>query len=77
MTYTWSIKAIKHWQDGTWDALLHIENTNGWRGFERAISTDGFHWRFKSGGEVNKDLQQLLTESMGDMLTHGMRYVVF
>lgn len=77
MTYEWSIRAIKHWPDGSWDALLCWENQNRWSGIDRVVSTDGFNWTEKNGGKVEAHVQQMLAEAIGDMETHGIRYVVF
>jgi hypothetical protein len=73
----WTIKSIKHWEDDTWDALLCVSRRNGWSGYDRVISTDGFNWRGKRGEVVEDRVQQMLTEAVGDMVTHGIRVVVF
>jgi len=73
---TWSIKSIKHWQDGTWDALV-VSVQQGRDTYDRVLSTDAFNWRTKSGAAVVDYLQDGLTRAAGDMTALGARVVVF
>ena len=72
----WSIKSIKHWPDGTWDALL-IKGDGPMRTYQRVVSEDGFRWRNKYNAKVHIDVQSMLTEAIGAMLDGGITYVVF
>ena len=71
----WSIKSIKHWPDGTWDALLLKEHA-GTRSYQRFISSDGFHWRSKYNVTAPDDVQDMLTTAMGSMLDQNITYFV-
>lgn len=76
MTVDWSIKSIKHWEDGHWDALVKVSK-EGRGSYDRCLSTDGFSWKNKSGRKVLPEIQDALTECIGDMLDLGCRVVVF
>lgn len=76
MKITWSIKSIKHWQDGTWDALV-VSVQQGRDTYDRVLSTDAFNWRTKSGEAALDCLQDELTRAAGDMLALGAQVVVF
>lgn len=72
----WKIKSIKHWEDGTWDALL-ISEQQGRNAYDRVISKDGFNWLTKFKKTVRDDVQTELTTCVGDMVNLGARVVVF
>lgn len=76
MKVKWSIRSIKHHADDTWDALL-VSTQDGRKVFDRVLSADGFNWKTKYHTKVRDDLQDDLTECIGDMVTHGITWVVF
>jgi len=73
---TWSIKSIKHWADGTWDAIL-ISEQQGRTAFNRAFSKDGFNWLDKFQKPIPDAIQGELVATIGDMEMQGIRVVVF
>ena len=77
MKLTWSIKSIKHQPDGSWDALL-VSRQGGSTFHDRVISYDGFQWVTRyHGPAVQEDVQNKLTECVGSMVEHDIRFVVF
>lgn len=76
MKTEWEIKSIKHWKDGTWDALVCCTK-EGRKSYDRCISSDGFDWKNKYGRKVMEDLQDRLTECVGDMVRQEISWVVF
>lgn len=76
MKIDWSIKTIKQWPDGTWDALLE-STQDGRKIFDRVLSEDGYNWTTKYRKKALDEIQDELTRCMGDMVDHGIKWVVF
>ena len=70
----WSIKAIKHMKDDTWDAMLISRDSS--RSYQRVFSSDGFHWTNRYHKTIELALQVELTKTVGDMVESGISYVV-
>jgi hypothetical protein len=73
---SWEIKAIKHWPDGSWDAMV-VFTEDGTRRTRRIVSEDGFKWATNYNRKIDDEVQDDLTRCMGDMLDAGIAYVKF
>lgn len=72
----WKVRSIKHWPDGHWDALVVI-NEGGRQITKRMVSEDGFQWVTNYNRKVKEEIQNDLTQCVGDMINLGARVVVF